>query len=259
VAAGIVVLPAESGLLMPNTIEAAPSRRLRLPHPKTVAALLAVLLLAGGVLTAWRYVAAVDAPPMTYHEFQIQRWEEVLAEKPDDPAIWATLGSLHEKAGDDSRAQKAYSRALELDPTNPSALVYRARAMAADGKTDSARSMLTRAADGLPEGGRFLVLFQLGELERDAGRDKAAIEAYEASAEDNSTFWNAHYELAVLYEKAGKANDALRSAYLARRFSPDDPNLEELIERLKAGGAKAKVEKTGMDAGGKTGEGDDRD
>lgn len=206
--------------------------------PLLIALLLGALLMVGLAVTAWRYVALRDRPASTYYEFQIQRWEELLTSEPDNPAIWATLGSLYEKNGDDRRAEEAFTRALELDEENVAALVYKADQFLAEGDVDRARSMLTSAAAGLPEGGRYSVLFDLGELERTNGDDDAAMQAYLASYADNQTFWNAPYRLAFLFRAKGQDELALAAAVSAQRFAPDNDALGTLVDELEAEGVK---------------------
>ncbi|RJQ53666.1 MAG: tetratricopeptide repeat protein [Actinobacteria bacterium] len=203
-------------------------------HSKLIALLLFAAVVVNGLVLAWRYAAYRNRPASTYYEYQVQRWQQQLVIRPSDPAVWATLGGLYEEMGEKGRAQAAYARALELDPKNAAALVHDARLAAEQGRYDEGRRCLKKALSGLPKKGRYLVYFTLGELEESAGRPVAAARAYEASVADNDTFWNAHYRLAFIYYDRGDSKRALAEATRAERFMHDRPDLERLLDRLRA-------------------------
>lgn len=215
-------------------------------NPAYVVFVLVCFLLVGAATYAWRFLDMMERPPSTYYESQIQRWEEQLVSKPRDPAVWATLGSLYENSGDEAKADNAFTRALDFDRDNASAMVYFAKKKRVSGDVEEARALLTSAASNLPDSGRYLVYFELGEIERASGRDKAAIDAYEKSIADNDTFWNASFHLAALYEKRGELDQALEAALSARRFVEKNEALNQMIVRLKSQGADAEVERRSM-------------
>lgn len=207
--------------------------------PMVLSLVLLCVVLAGGAVYAWRYLELAERPPSTYYQSQIQRWEQLLTENPDDPAIWSTLGSLYMSSGDVEAADGAYERVLELDPDSPTALLHEAKKQRDAGDITAARTLFKETVEVLPEGGRYGVLFDLGEMERAAGQQDAAIAAYEQSVQDNGTFWNASYQLALLYEESGRFDDALDAALQARRFLQDDQRLTTLVARLESLGATA--------------------
>jgi tetratricopeptide (TPR) repeat protein len=199
---------------------------------------LLILLLLNGVVFAWRLAARRAEPPRDYYTYQVQRWEAQLLERPDDPVVWTTLAGLYEDMDRESSALYAYEQALQLDPGNPSALLYLGRMASARGDHEGAREYVTNAAEELPVGARYIAYFDLGELERKAGQIEAAIDAYEHSVADRGSFWNAHFQLAFLYEQQGRLDEALTSAESARVYVDDRPDLEQLIARLRAAGAE---------------------
>ena len=206
--------------------------------PAALAAVLLILVLLNGVVLAWRWAATRGEPARDYYTYQVQRWEAQLLDSPDDPAVWTTLAGLYEGMGRDRRAHDAYAEALRLDPGNPSALLYLGREASDAGDHVTARGYVTRAAEELPEGARYIAYFDLGELERKAGETDAAVEAYERSVADRDTFWNAHFQLAFLYERQGRYDEALASAERASIYLDDRPDLDALIARLRAAGAQ---------------------
>lgn len=215
-----------------------PVRRL---NPRSLALMLVLLVVVNGFTLTMRYLWLENLPASNYYEFQVQRWETQLADRPEDPVVWATLGGLYDAMGSERKASRAFAKALELDADNPAALMYVARADRESGEVAEARGKLERAADSLPTGGKYAVLFELGELERAAGRPAAAIRAYEASFADNSTFWNAPRELAFLYRASGQLDLALTAALQAQLFASEDVALSRLVKELRAAGAVSSV------------------
>jgi|GEM_PF-1545664 len=200
--------------------------------PRTLSFFLVLLILVSGILLAWRWAAARELPPGTYYEYQIQRWELLSLERPDDPLVWATLGGLYKNAGAESKAERAFERTLELDPTNVAALMYVAEKEQAEGDFDRARELLELAAESMPPGNAYLLYYRLGLLEEEVGRDAEAISAYEKSIEERGSYWNAHFRLAVLYERAGELDKARDSITRAAAFAREKPEVLEVLERL---------------------------
>ncbi len=202
--------------------------------PRTLSAILIIAILVSGILLAWRWAAARELPPGTYYEYQIQRWELQSMERPDDPLVWATLGGLYEAAGAEAKSERAYRKALELDPGNVAALMHIAEREQAEGEFDRARERLQLAADSLPQGSAYLLYYRIGLLEEEVGRDPEAIAAYEKSIEERSSYWNAHFRLALLYERAGELDKARESISRAAAFAAAEPEVIEVLERLGA-------------------------
>ena len=223
---------------------------LRRSNPAIIAGTLIVAVLILGVLLEWRWMDANNGPPSNYYQYQVQRWEQQVAQKPDDPVVWATLGGLYERMGETRKSRVAYDKALELDPGNVAALVAAADAAEGDRDWAEARDRLTRAADSMPKGGKYYLYFKLGQMEERAKDDDAALLAYEKSIADVGLFWNAHDRLAHLYSEAGRKDDALEQALLAQRFVPERTGLKTLIAKLRSAGATASVNSTMPVTGG---------
>ena len=223
---------------------------LRRSNPAIIAGTLIVVVLLLGVLLEWRWMDASNGPPSNYYQYQVQRWEQQVVEKPDDPVVWATLGGLYERMGETRKSQVAYDKALELDSGNVSALVAAADAAEGDSDWADARERLTRAADSMPKGGKYFLYFKLGQMEERAKDNDAAVLAYEKSIADVGLFWNAHDRLAHLYSETGRKDDALEQALLAQRFVPERAGLKTLIAKLRSAGATASVNSTMPVTGG---------
>ena len=129
------------------------------------------------------------------------RWlERTLLERGDLTAAHLLLGELHRHGGRLSEASRSFSRALELEPRSPQALLGAARVLAAQGRGEEARVGLEKAVELAPRWGEAV------------------------------------YELALLYRTRGDMKRAreLLGRYRGARESPPshDPYLEE-VEALK--------------------------
>jgi Flp pilus assembly protein TadD len=74
-----------------------------------------------------------------------------LAIAPNDSEVWMSHASSLEMANDYGAALEAATRAVELDPFNPYAAVYRARLLMLQGRLDMAVRQAREAADIAPQ------------------------------------------------------------------------------------------------------------
>lgn len=213
----------------------ASTARLNLP---VLAAIILILILVNGVVLAYRYASSQSRPANTYYEAQIERWQQQLQLNPEDSVVWGTIGGLYEEMGEAAKADRAFAKALEYDPKNVTALLYQSRRARAKGDYDQARALLGQIVDEVPRTGRYLVYYELGEVERAAGDTKAAIAAYEKSTADNGSYFNGYQRLAYLYDQVGESDKALAAAEQANAFTGGSAqDLTALIADLRSRGA----------------------
>ncbi|HVS76458.1 MAG TPA: tetratricopeptide repeat protein, partial [Steroidobacteraceae bacterium] len=67
-------------------------------------------------------------------------------------------------------------------------------------------------------GADSLLLFNLGVALEDLGKKEAALESYHAAISEDPNFADCHYNLARLYESAGKTQHAIRHFGQYRRL-----------------------------------------
>lgn len=206
----------------------------------------------------WQSLQAADA--------ELRASQEAMA---DMPETHVEVGLLHEARGHGDLAERAYRKALTMDPYSVPARTTLAALYDATGQTASAeatlRDGLTRApasaelryalglllaetrrlseaASELAEAvrlspGRARVRYNYGLVLQDAGRPREAEAALlEAEALDPADA-DVVYALAVLYLDR---RDDRRATTYARRFAelrPDDPRAHQLARRLRGGGA----------------------
>ena len=173
------------------------------------------------------------------NEKEALSWLERTVLRRDYLAAHLLLGELHRRGGRLSEASRSFSRALDLEPRSPQALLGAARVLAAQGRGEEARARLAKAVELEPRWGEALYELALryrarGEMERAKellGRYLGAresppsrdpfLEAVEALKRDshhlfrqvNSRFKRGDYEAAVrLYREILEQNPRLAMA-----------------------------------------------
>jgi tetratricopeptide (TPR) repeat protein len=125
----------------------------------------------------------------------------------DDAQGWIDHAAEIEE--DDPRAAvEAYQRAIEADPSRLDARINLGWLLHESRRYAKAEQVYREALEAC--GGDALLLFNLGVLLDDMNRRTAAIEAYSAALRLDPAMADAHYNLALLYQKTGKAQEAIR-------------------------------------------------
>lgn len=135
----------------------------------------------------------------------------------DDAQGWIDHAADIE-ADDPQAAIEAYERAIDADPSRLDARINLGRLLHEARRVAKAEQVYRQALEEC--GGDPLLLFNLGVLLEDMNRRTAAIEAYSAALRLDPTLADAHYNLALLYEKAGKPREAIRHLAHYRRGQP---------------------------------------
>ena len=120
------------------------------------------------------------------------------------------------ESSDPAAALAAYSRAAEGDPDNAAAWINWGRLLHESGDARAAEKVYRRALEHC--GSDSLLLFNLGVALEDLGEKDAALGAYHAAVSEDPNFADCHYNLARLYESAGKTQHAIRHLGQYRRL-----------------------------------------
>lgn len=132
-----------------------------------------VLSLAGVVATA--VVAALAAvPPNLGKALEVQR--RLIAERPQDAAVFNDLGNLLLLAHNPAEAEEAYRRAVELDPQKVSALFNLGLLLQQRGEAREALRHYRQVLEIQPE--HAWAYYQVGSLHEAWGSRSRAIENY---------------------------------------------------------------------------------
>jgi len=97
----------------------------------------------------------------------IEQYQKISEKDPEDTESWLMLGRLQKVAQNSIEAEKAYKKALDLDPDNDDALTGLAMVYADLGNTKEAADLLRRAADKNPNPRSLTALAQAYEQMKD--------------------------------------------------------------------------------------------
>jgi DNA-binding transcriptional MerR regulator len=134
----------------------------------------------------------------------------------DEAQGWIVQAAAME-VDDPRSAVEAYQRAIEADPSRLDARINLGWLLHESRRFAKAEQVYREALEAC--GGDPLLLFNLGVLLDDLNRRTAAIEAYSAALRLDPSMADAHYNLALLYEKTGKAQDAIRHLAQYKRLA----------------------------------------
>jgi tetratricopeptide (TPR) repeat protein len=150
------------------------------------------------------------------------------------PEAWFDRGfELDEDPATRSDAQRAYERALELDPTYVPALINLGNLHYGDGRPDEARACFERAVELEP--GSAKARFNLANVLHDRREYQAALILYRDAAALTPDFADAFFNLALTCEELELVEEAQRHW---RRYLDLDPMGEwAAIAREHLGGA----------------------
>lgn len=142
---------------------------------------LSILVISLACVVALVVAALAAAPPNIGRALESQK--RLVAERPNDPAVFNDLGNLFLLAHQPDEAEQAYRKAVALDPKRVSAL------------------------------------FNLGLLLQQRGEAKQALDFYRQVLEAQPEHAWAHYQAGALYEAGGQTSRAVGE--YARAFSLD--------------------------------------
>ena len=142
---------------------------------------LSILVISLVCAVALVVAALAAAPPNISRALEAQK--RLVAERPNDPAVFNDLGNLFLLAHQPADAEQAYRKAVALDPKRVSAL------------------------------------FNLGLLLQQRGESKQALDFYRQTLEAQPEHAWAHYQAGAIYEAGGQTSKAVGE--YARAFSLD--------------------------------------
>ena len=137
---------------------------------------------------------------------------------PEEPASENWFARALDLEGTDvAAALVAYERATKEDPEDVSAWTNWGRLLHEQGRTAEAERVYRRAQEHCE--GDAVLMFNYGVLLEDLGRAGPALEAYMVAIGSDPTLADCHYNLARLYEAAGKPQHAIRHLGQYRRLT----------------------------------------
>ena len=167
---------------------------------------------------ATKSVAVAEVQPVTYADaegaYRAEEWDEAasrfeayVAAKPTDAHGHYMLGLSAWKGGDLARAERAFDRALELDPSSVKTWLNAARVLLDAGRVPEAIERIDGALERDSASGEALRLLARAQAAR--GETGAAVETYRRAIALNDRDAWAMNNLGVLHLEHGRPEEAL--------------------------------------------------
>jgi tetratricopeptide (TPR) repeat protein len=177
----------------------------------------------------------------------INEYEAALTRESRNPDLYEGMGDAHRRLNELEEAKKAYSRELELTPSNPIAMY----------NLGSTEIDLGDYAAGIPLLKSMLTIYRsspnaeyyLGRGLAESGQDAEAAGMLEKSAHEDANGEvgkRSYYELARIYRKLHKTEDAQRAlaAYNQMREHDEKEKAATLADWRKINGSATPVDQT---------------
>lgn len=186
-----------------------------------------------------------DHPPIEIPETvrsAIARMEEVAAAQPDNLPAWKELAFVHYRTGqvDPSflaKAEASYRHILEREANDLDAL--RGLGNVAYDRNDPERAMEYYQRFLAIDPADKSVRTDLGTMLLTAQRPAEAIRTYQSVLQEDPTYFQAQFNLAIAYRAAGEDDLALASLHRAREIAGDDQERARVESILGASDAGA--------------------
>jgi tetratricopeptide (TPR) repeat protein len=176
------------------------------------------------LLNAGRLLAALETSKRTVEAY------------PESRRAYLLKGQIEFRLSQFTDAMASYSRAAQLDPSDPQANVGLAMAQAAAGMTDAARKTFEGGIKRFPRDAQHhleyaLMLLGLGEAGSDAAKTQAEAQLKMALALDPRLF-EADYQLGSLALARGQWNEALTYLEAAGKLDPEKSKTHFALARV---------------------------
>ncbi len=185
--------------------------------------------------------AALD--PRQAPRFEAARAELVDAQaaSADLPGAHLNLGVLHSREGNPAEAERAYRRALQLDPAFAAAALNLANLLNRQGRNDEAEAALREGVERTPEEGELH--YSLGLLLAEEERHERAAASLGRAAGLLPARARVRYNQGLVLWRLGRMDEAEAALAAANAVAPRDPDvLAALVQLLLASGDLARAE-----------------
>jgi tetratricopeptide (TPR) repeat protein len=159
----------------------------------------------------------------------IEQYSKISEKAPTDASAWLMLGRLHKVAQNSPESEKAYKKALELDPNSDEALTGLAMVYADVGDTKSAADLLKKASEKSPSVRTLAALAAAYEQLRDYPNAAATLrKALELSPQNGEIKRGLAQNLLL----ADKLDEALELFQQLATEEPKDANAQLRISQI---------------------------
>ncbi len=196
---------------------------------------IAIIVIAVGItITAgymiYQAIAQREAPPRTYYEFELRRWQNVVNQNPESPVGYENLGFIYYKMERYSQAINTFNRALDLDPDRVMAKINLGRTYRELGDSELAIKYLEEGADFTTPTNKAGPFYDIAQIYEKDGNTEKAVEFYLKSIQDDPNIWDSRMALGSIYE----AQEEFDRALVEYRSALDlDPSLVEVNDKVR--------------------------
>lgn len=187
-----------------------------------------------GVRNRWAWILRVrgDAFLTTGdYERAIATYRKAQELKPEDPAVWRSLGVAYTRLRDFITAAEQFRRSLEFQPRQPQVLVELGFSLMQQGALDSAMAAYRQAIAINPwEPAAFA---NLGIAYLRSGALRPAVQALEKAVELNPGLADAHFALASAYAQLGERARAEATLEQGLEFDPHNEAARRMLEAVR--------------------------
>ena len=206
--------------------------RTRSTRGLTLAVLLMTLAVVGLGGTVLVVKLRPQSEPASDLQREIQQWEAAVDEAPGNDWAHAGLGMALLVAGRDGDASTEFEQALTLNAKNWVAL-YQLGLLTRESDPVRAADLLEQAARYAPRSSKSAPLVALGNIALARGDAEEARSVFRRAIADAPFLIDPHVGLARALEQLGDAKDALEQYREAARYDPNNPQVNEAIDKLE--------------------------
>ena len=142
---------------------------------------------------------------------EISLWSDNVQKYPASFRSWNNLGTAYIKSGQPSMAEKAFQRAMESEPEYPPARVNLAILWKNEGKVEEAYSLIKDFRETKIGTFSAEIYYNMGAIFAGKGILDSAIFHYGQAVNRMPDYPEAHFNLALVYRRAGKNAEARQS------------------------------------------------
>ncbi|WP_193369788.1 XrtA/PEP-CTERM system TPR-repeat protein PrsT [Pelagibius marinus] len=152
-------------------------------------------------------------------DLALENAQRLLENEPDSPRLLVLTGLAHLGRSEKELAEKAFSRAVDLDPASTDATLNLARLKAQDGDLETAETLLQGLVARQPD--NYLAMLDLSSLAGQSGNVRAQADWLERAVAAQPTLPTPRLRLALLYLHNQAALKALEAAEPGLAQNPD--------------------------------------
>lgn len=162
--------------------------------------------------------------------------DKAVKASPEQAFIWQSRAALLESGRNliknaDEWIEKAYKKAIDLEPNNPYLYQQLGICLARQEKAEQAFDKLNKAVELRPNLQR--AQYQLGKFYYNKGDIEASVPYFQRAIRINPDYANALYSLGLGYEKLGNKETALPLFEKVLELNPDNQEIEKKVKKIK--------------------------